>query len=146
MEMTRQQKSIAITAPKGYSKVQAIIQEKDPKIEKFAEEMQKKEAEDEEANKMEKTEKPEKPEKLEKTDNKEDEKFKLQNGAHPTPPKPLPRASRANSLSEEEPKPVARPRTTPSPGSVVTSVNPNIVGGYKVRLRIQFFLFKFLRV
>ncbi|XP_051175953.1 coronin-7 isoform X1 [Leptopilina boulardi] len=131
MEMTRQQKSIAITAPKGYSKVQAIIQEKDSKIEKFSEEM------DEAIIKMEKqekTEKPEKPEKLEKSD-KEDEKFKLQNGAsHPTPPKPLPRASRANSLSEEEPKPVARPRTTPSPGSVVTSVNPNIVGGYKPRL------------
>lgn len=134
MEATRQQKSIAITAPKGYSKVQAIIQEKDPKIEKFAEEME----ETNKSEKPEKTEKPEKPEKLEKSE-KEDEKFKLQNGAHPTPPKPLPRASRANSLSEEEPKPVARPRTTPSPGSVVTSVNPNIVGGYKVGLRIKLF-------
>lgn len=138
MEMTRQQKSIAITAPKGYSKVQAIIQEKDSKIEKFSEEMEEPIIKME---KPEKTEKPEKPEKLEKSD-KEDEKFKLQNGAsHPTPPKPLPRASRANSLSEEEPKPVARPRTTPSPGSVVTSVNPNIVGGYKVRLRTKLILY-----
>ncbi|XP_044017639.1 coronin-7 isoform X2 [Aphidius gifuensis] len=50
------------------------------------------------------------------------------------PPKPLPRSSRANSISDEEPKPVARPRTSPNSASVVTSVSPNIVGGYKPRL------------
>ncbi|CAG2058884.1 unnamed protein product [Timema podura] len=56
------------------------------------------------------------------------------------PPKPLPRASRAGSLSESEdvamaatlPRPVARPRTTSTPPAV-TSVNPAlpISGGYK---------------
>nr|CAD7568796.1 unnamed protein product [Timema californicum] len=56
------------------------------------------------------------------------------------PPKPLPRASRAGSLSESEdvamvatlPRPVARPRTTSTPPAV-TSVNPTlpISGGYK---------------
>lgn len=62
----------------------------------------------------------------------EEEKLKIQNGGQTVPPKPLPRASRTNSISEEEPKPVARPRTSPNPGSVVTSVNPNAIGGYKV--------------
>lgn len=61
-----------------------------------------------------------------------DEKNKVQNGGQPIPPKPLPRASRTNSISEDEPKPVARPRVSPNPGSVVTSVNPNAIGGYKV--------------
>lgn len=67
----------------------------------------------------------------------DDDKMKHMNGNQvanvTTPPKPLPRASRANSLSEDEPKPVARPRTSPSSGSVVTSVNPNTITGYKVR-------------
>lgn len=67
-----------------------------------------------------------------KSDTDEDIKGKILNGQS-VPPKPLPRSSRANSISEEEPKPVARPRTSPSTGSVVTSVNPNMVGGYKVR-------------
>ena len=141
IDQTRQQKSIAIATPKGYSKVQAIIQEKDSKIEKFAEEIEesKKPEKSEKVEKQEKPEKPEKPEKIDKCE-KEDEKVKLQNGAHAMPPKPLPRASRTNSLSEEEPKPVARPRTTPSPGAVVTSVNPNVVGGYKVGLKIELIL------
>ncbi|XP_068081154.1 coronin-7 [Anabrus simplex] len=61
-----------------------------------------------------------------------------QNGSHQSiPPKPLPRASRASSLTEtdEPPKPVARPRTTTPAVSVpvVTSVNPSspLTGGYK---------------
>lgn len=62
----------------------------------------------------------------------EDDKSKVQNGGQTIPPKPLPRSSRTNSISEDEPKPVARPRTSPSVGSVVTSVNPNAIGGYKV--------------
>ncbi|CAG5103997.1 Similar to CORO7: Coronin-7 (Bos taurus) [Cotesia congregata] len=55
-----------------------------------------------------------------RSDTDEDLKGKIQNGQS-VPPKPLPRSSRANSISEEEPKPVARPRTSPSTGSVVTS-------------------------
>lgn len=53
------------------------------------------------------------------------------------PPKPLPRAFRTGSICEpvedNQPKPVARPRTN-SCAPVVTSVNPNmpISGGYKV--------------
>lgn len=67
------------------------------------------------------------------------------------PPKPLPRASRTNSVCETTEdannvqKPVARPRTN-SCAPVVTSVNPNmpVAGGYKVfvsswSLRILFF-------
>lgn len=67
----------------------------------------------------------------------EEEKIKIQNGGQTVPPKPLPRASRTNSISEEEPKPVARPRTSPNPGSVVTSVNPNAIGGYKVVISLE---------
>jgi len=67
----------------------------------------------------------------------EEEKIKIQNGGQTVPPKPLPRASRTNSISEEEPKPVARPRTSPNPGSVVTSVNPNAIGGYKVVINLE---------
>lgn len=55
------------------------------------------------------------------------------------PPKPLPRASRTNSVCDgvedinNVPKPVARPRTN-SCAPVVTSVSPNmpVAGGYKV--------------
>ncbi|KAJ8678987.1 hypothetical protein QAD02_014774 [Eretmocerus hayati] len=117
----RQQKAIAISTPKGYAKAQPyIISEKDNLPEKV--DM----CEDQEEYKKA------------ELDRLEDEKSKVQNGSQTTPPKPLPRSSRANSLSEEvtkeEPKPVARPRTTPSPGSVVTSVNPNSIGGYKPRL------------
>lgn len=116
----RQQKAIAMSTPKGYTKAQSyIIPEKDdmiPEKNDFNEEK-------EDYKKAE-------------IDKMEDEKSKMQNGSQPVPPKPLPRSSRANSLSEEgakeEPKPVARPRTTPSPGSIVTPVNPNAIGGYKV--------------
>jgi hypothetical protein len=117
----RQQKAIAMSTPKGYSKTQSyIIPEKDDMIPEKNDIYEDKE----EYRKAE-------------LDNMEDEKSKVQNGAQTIPPKPLPRASRTNSLSEEgnnkeEPKPVARPRTTPNPGSVVTSVNPNVIGGYKV--------------
>lgn len=62
------------------------------------------------------------------------------------PPKPLPRASRTNSVCEttttamdevnSAPKPVARPRTNSCAPVVVTSVNPSmpVAGGYKVFL------------
>lgn len=74
---------------------------------------------------------------LKKPSEAEEEKLKIQNGGQTVPPKPLPRASRTNSISEEEPKPVARPRTSPNPGSVVTSVNPNAIGGYKVIISLK---------
>lgn len=110
-QTNRQSKSLAITTPKGFSKVQSKVNENDSNIE----------------NDIEKIEDTKKPSEA------EEEKIKIQNGgAQAVPPKPLPRASRTNSISEEEPKPVARPRTSPNPGSVVTSVNPNAIGGYKV--------------
>lgn len=99
---------ITITAPKGYTKVQAMVQENEKKID-----LDIKQYED-----------------IEDDD-------KIQNGSQTVPPKPLPRASRANSISEEDPKPVARPRTSPNPSSVVTPVNPNAVGGYKVSDRLK---------
>lgn len=116
----RQQKAIAMSTPKGFSKVQQsyIIMDKDDIPEKTDYYEDKEEYKKAELDRM------------------EDEKSKFQNGTQNVPPKPLPRSSRANSLSDdgskEDPKPVARPRTTPSPGSVVTSVNPNVIGGYKV--------------
>lgn len=80
----------------------------------------------------------EKNEDTKKPSEMEEEKIKIQNGGgQAVPPKPLPRASRTNSISEEEPKPVARPRTSPNPGSVVTSVNPNAIGGYKVVISLE---------
>lgn len=109
-QTNRQSKSLIITTPKGFSKVQNNVNENDSNIENDTE-------------KIEDTKKP----------FEEEEKIKIQNGGgQAVPPKPLPRASRTNSISEEEPKPVARPRTSPNPGSVVTSVNPNAIGGYKV--------------
>lgn len=117
----RQQKAIAMSTPKGYSKVQSyIIHDNDDALpEKNDYNDDKEEYRKAEIDKL------------------EDEKSgKFQNGSQTVAPKPLPRSSRANSLSDEggkdEPKPVARPRTNQSPGSVVTSVNPNCVGGYKV--------------
>lgn len=112
-QANRQSKSLVITAPKGFSKVQSNVNENDSNIEN---------------DKIEKIEDTKKPAVTEV----EEEKIKIQNGGGAVPPKPLPRASRTNSISEEEPKPVARPRTSPNPGSVVTSVNPNAIGGYKV--------------
>ncbi|CAL1674425.1 unnamed protein product [Lasius platythorax] len=112
-QTNRQPKSLVITTPKGFSKVQSNVNENDSNIE----------------NDTEKNEDTKKPSEM------EEEKIKIQNGGgQAVPPKPLPRASRTNSISEEEPKPVARPRTSPNPGSVVTSVNPNAIGGYKPRL------------
>nr|XP_012219924.1 PREDICTED: coronin-7 isoform X1 [Linepithema humile] len=111
---SRQPKSsLVITTPKGFSapKAQSNVNENDNNVE----------------NDTEKIEDVKKPE-------TEEDKTKIQNGGQAVPPKPLPRASRTNSISEEEPKPVARPRTSPNPGSVVTSVNPNAIGGYKPRL------------
>ncbi|KAK0092269.1 hypothetical protein PV326_001804 [Microctonus aethiopoides] len=123
IENAKAAKSLHST-PKGFvqqqqqpSKVQAIIQDKEEKWEKKIE-----------------NELPEKISEPPRSDTDDDIKSKVQNGGQPTPPKPLPRSSRANSISEEEPKPVARPRTSASPGAVVTSVNPNMVGGYKPRL------------
>jgi len=114
MEQTiRQPKSLIITTPKGFSKPQNNMTEND--------------------NIDNDTEKIEDLKKLEI----EEEKTKIQNGGQTVPPKPLPRASRTNSISEEEPKPVARPRTSPNPGSVVTSVNPNAIGGYKVVTNLE---------
>ncbi|RLU25079.1 hypothetical protein DMN91_003171, partial [Ooceraea biroi] len=107
-QTNRQPKSLVITTPKGFSKVQNNAIENDNVV-------------DNDTEKIEDAKKPE----------AEEEKTKIQNGGQPIPPKPLPRASRTNSISEEEPKPVARPRTSPNPGSVVTSVNPNAIGGYK---------------
>ena len=118
VEQSKAAKSLHAT-PKGYVQPikpsqQAVVIEKEKKVE----------IEPEKPN----DESPKAPE----TD---DDKAKMQNGSQTTPPKPLPRSSRANSISEDEPKPVARPRTSPSPGSIVTSVNPNMAGGYKVRMR-----------
>ena len=101
-------KSITIAASKVYTKMQ--------------------EGNDKESLSEDDIEKLEDPKKIEI----EDDKNKVQNGGQMIPPKPLPRSSRTNSISEDEPKPVARPRTSPNMGSVVTSVNPNAIGGYKV--------------
>ncbi|XP_034944021.1 coronin-7 isoform X1 [Chelonus insularis] len=125
LENVKAAKSLHST-PKGFiqsAKIQTIIQEREKEEKKNNE----KEKEKKIISDMEKVEEPVRSE----TD--DDAKRKMQNGGQ-IPPKPLPRSSRANSISEEEPKPVARPRTSPSTGSVVTSVNPNIVGGYKPRL------------
>lgn len=113
---SRQPKSLVITTPKGFSapKAQSNVNENDSNVE----------------NDTEKIEDVKKPE-------VEEDKTKIQNGGQAVPPKPLPRASRTNSISEEEPKPVARPRTSPNPGSVVTSVNPNAIGGYKVVINLE---------
>lgn len=127
------------------SKIQSIIQERE-KIDKKEKELEKdrlKDNKDKDKDNKEKDKDKDKDNKIEyelerieqqpvRSDTDEDLKGKIQNGQS-VPPKPLPRSSRANSISEEEPKPVARPRTSPSTGSVVTSVNPNMVGGYKVR-------------
>ncbi|KAL7289954.1 hypothetical protein TKK_0016337 [Trichogramma kaykai] len=116
----RQQKAIAMSTPKGYTKAAAyIIQDKEELKNEF----------NDDSDDYRKAE----------LDKLEDEKSKIQNGAsHVQPPKPLPRSSRANSLSDEsskeDVKPVAKPRTTQSPGAVVTSVNPNCISGYKPRL------------
>ncbi|KYN20501.1 Coronin-7 [Trachymyrmex cornetzi] len=123
-QTNRSPKPLVITAPKGFSKVQSNVttmnelqRENDINIEKNDNNINTDKIED-----------------LKKPSEVEEEKLKIQNGGQTVPPKPLPRASRTNSISEEEPKPVARPRTSPNPGSVVTSVNPNAIGGYKPRL------------
>ncbi|KAG5317110.1 CORO7 protein, partial [Acromyrmex heyeri] len=123
-QTNRSPKPLVITAPKGFSKVQSNVttmnelqRENDINIEKNDNIINTDKIED-----------------LKKPPEVEEEKLKIQNGGQTVPPKPLPRASRTNSISEEEPKPVARPRTSPNPGSVVTSVNPNAIGGYKPRL------------
>ncbi|KYN31886.1 Coronin-7 [Trachymyrmex septentrionalis] len=123
-QTNRSSKPLVITAPKGFSKVQSNVttmnelqRENDINIEKNDNIINTDKIED-----------------LKKPSEVEEEKLKIQNGGQTVPPKPLPRASRTNSISEEEPKPVARPRTSPNPGSVVTSVNPNAIGGYKPRL------------
>lgn len=113
-QTNRQSKSLVITAPKGFSKVQSNVNEHD-NIENDIEKIK------------------DVPKKAEV----EDDKITMQNGGQTIPPKPLPRASRTNSISEDEPKPVARPRTSPNPGSVVTSVNPNTIGGYKVVISLK---------
>ncbi|XP_043284442.1 coronin-7 isoform X1 [Venturia canescens] len=121
VEQTKAAKSLHAT-PKGFAQPIKPLQPACPEKEK------KTEMELEKLGEKLQDESPRAPE----TD---DDKVKMQNSSGQTiPPKPLPRSSRANSISEDEPKPVARPRTSPSPGSVVTSVNPNIVGGYKPRL------------
>lgn len=127
-----------MSTPKGYSKAQSyIITDKD---EPLPEKHDNDDNDDAIGNNEDNKESELEYRKAE-IDRMEDEKSKMQNGSSQhqqqvQPPKPLPRASRTNSLSEEgakdEPKPVARPRTTPSPGQVVTSVNPNVIGGYKV--------------
>lgn len=104
----KQPKPTFASVPKGCAKTQGVS-EKEPSPENEVEKI-------EESKKVEIGE----------------DKNKVQNGGQPVPPKPLPRASRTNSISEDEPKPVARPRASPNPGSVVTSVNPNAIGGYKV--------------
>jgi len=113
---SRQPKSLVITTPKGFSapKAQSNMNENENNIENDTEKI-------EDVKKFE----------------TEEDKIKIQNGGQAVPPKPLPRASRTNSISEEEPKPVARPRTSPNPGSVVTSVNPNAIGGYKVVISLR---------
>lgn len=113
-QTNRPPKPLIITAPKGFSRPQSNVNEND-NIENDAEKI----------------------EDLKKLSETEEEKTKIQNGGQTVPPKPLPRASRTNSISEEEPKPVARPRTSPNPGSVVTSVNPNAIGGYKVIINLK---------
>lgn len=125
--MNRSAKPLVITAPKGFSKVQSNVttmnelqRENDINIEKNDNNINTDKIED-----------------LKKPSEAEEEKLKIQNGGQTVPPKPLPRASRTNSISEEEPKPVARPRTSPNPGSVVTSVNPNAIGGYKVIISLK---------
>lgn len=104
----KQSKPVSATVPKTYVKTQELI-EKESMFENDIEKL-------EESKKIE----------------VEDDKNKVQNGGQMIPPQPLPRSSRTNSTSEDEPKPVARPRTSPNVGSVVTSVNPNAIGGYKV--------------
>lgn len=104
----KQQKSASIPVPKAYVKPQDVNEKE------LAPE-----------NDVEKIDEPKKMD-------VEEDKNKVQNGGQTIPPKPLPRTSRTNSISEDEPKPVARPRTSPNVGSVVTSVNPNAIGGYKV--------------
>lgn len=119
-QTNRQSKSLVITTPKGFSKAppppppHSHVNENDSNVENDTEKI-------EDSKKSE----------------TEDDKIKLQNGGQTVPPKPLPRASRTNSISEDEPKPVARPRTSPNPGSVVTSVNPNAIGGYKVVISLE---------
>jgi len=110
-QTNRPPKPLVITMPKGFSKVQSNVNENDNNVEKNDNNIDTEKIED-----------------SKKT-------TKIQNGGQTVPPKPLPRASRTNSISEEEPKPVARPRTSPNPGSVVTSVNPNAIGGYKVIIK-----------
>ncbi|XP_068984370.1 coronin-7 isoform X1 [Bombus flavifrons] len=110
VEQKQSTKPTTVTTPKTYTKTQEVI-EKEPMPENDIEKL-------EDMKKIE----------------VEDDKNKVQNGGQVIPPKPLPRSSRTNSISEDEPKPVARPRTSPSVGSVVTSVNPNAIGGYKPRL------------
>lgn len=119
-QTNRPPKPLIITGPKGFSKVQSTVNENDNNVEKNDNNI--------DTEKIEDSKKP--PE-------AEEEKIKIQNGGQTIPPKPLPRASRTNSISEEEPKPVARPRTSPNPGSVVTSVNPNAIGGYKVIINLK---------
>ncbi|OAD58963.1 Coronin-7 [Eufriesea mexicana] len=106
----KQSKTVSATVPKTYVKTQEL-NEKESVFENDIEKL-------EESKKIE----------------VEDDKNKVQNGGQMIPPQPLPRSSRTNSISEDEPKPVARPRTSPNVGSVVTSVNPNAIGGYKPRL------------
>lgn len=116
VEQTNRPPKPLIIAPKGFSKVlQSNVNEHDNNMENDNEKI----------------------EDLKKPLEAEEEKTKIQNGGQTVPPKPLPRASRTNSISEEEPKPVARPRTSPNPGSVVTSVNPNAIGGYKVIINLK---------
>lgn len=115
VEQTNRPPKPLIIAPKGFSKAPSNVNENDNNME----------------NDNEKIEDSKKP--LEA----DEEKIKIQNGGQTVPPKPLPRASRTNSISEEEPKPVARPRTSPNPGSIVTSVNPNAIGGYKVIINLK---------
>ncbi|XP_071570905.1 coronin-7 isoform X1 [Temnothorax nylanderi] len=118
-QTNRPPKPLVITGPKGFSKPQSVNVNVNVNVNENDNNME---------NDNEKIEDSKKPSEA------EEEKIKIQNGGQTVPPKPLPRASRTNSISEEEPKPVARPRTSPNPGSVVTSVNPNAIGGYKPRL------------
>ena len=114
----RQQKAIAMSTPKGFIKSQPyIIPEKE--VLKNSQKIMNNNHNNDDKEEYKKL---------------ENEKFddEKSNGIQTVPPKPLPRVSRTNSLTDEEPKPVARPRTTPNPNSIVTSVNPNNVGGYKV--------------
>ncbi|KAG7207127.1 hypothetical protein KM043_001001 [Ampulex compressa] len=120
-------KSMSIVTAKGYSK-SSIVEEREAREASLEESLEEKVEEDSGRREAEATA-------LAEEEEEEEERSKMQNGGQTTiPPKPLPRASRANSISEEEPKPVARPRTSPSPGSVVTPVNPSAIAGYKPRL------------